>query len=264
MLQDQAEKSGKCGSMSGSSRKWTLSRTTIGALFTLAAVSLVGALVTRREMETQSVEHSERWNAMRLELTLCRTLLNKTSAAVDHSRERLQQIEYLAVTDGSVPRRATRDRWHAASTGGRDAAANDLAALAQLPSGAPRDAQMLLRSVEEILRAEIQVWSEIDKFARRKGPGQIGERAFEPVGHALMKHREREKSYDNLWSKVGVELSQTGMKETAELEDSVKATLEQSRTKLLWSGLGLATLSFGLPCYFYVQRSRKTIPITSR
>ena len=64
-----------------------------------------------------------------------------------------------------------------------------------------------------------------------------------------MKHREREKAYENLWSKVGVELSQTGMKETAELEDSVKAALEQSRTKLLWSGLGLAALSFGLPCY---------------
>ena len=172
MLQDQAEKSGKCSSMSDSSRKWTLSRTTIGVLFTLGAVSLVGAFVTRREMETQSLQHSERWNAMRLELTLCRTLLNTTSAAVDHSRERLRQIEFLTATEGSVPRRATRDRWRDASIGGRDAAANDLASLAQLPSGSPRDAQMLLQSVEEILRAEIQVWSEIDKFARRKGPAK--------------------------------------------------------------------------------------------
>ena len=263
MRQGQTEMSGKCGFMSDWSRQWRLSRTAIGVLFTLGVVSLVGAFVARREMEMQSVQHSERWNAMRLELTLCRTLLDETAAAVDHSRERLRQAEFLIVTDESIAPKTVRDRWHKTSIGGRDAAANDLVSLNQIPPESPRDAQMLLRSVEKILRAEIQVWSEIEIFARRKGAGQGDKGAFEAIAHALMEHHERERSYANPRSMV-VELCQTGLKETAELEGSVKAALEQSRKRLLWSGLGLAALSFGLPCYCYVQRPRKTIPITNR
>jgi hypothetical protein len=263
MRQGQTEKSWKMGPMSDWSKQWRLSRTAIGVLFTLGAVSLVGAFVTRREMETQSLQHSERWKAMRLELTLCRTLLDQTSAAVDHSRERLRQAEFLIVTEESIAPRTVRDRWHKTSIEGRDAAANDLVSLTKIPPESPRDAQVLLRSVEKILRAEIQVWSEIDMFTRRKGAGQGDKGAFEAIAHALMEHHERERSYANPRSIV-VGLSQTGLKESAELEGSAKAALEQSRKKLLWSGLGLAALSFGLPCYCYVQRPRKTIPITNR
>ena len=77
----------------------------------------------------------------------------------------------------------------------------------------------------------------------------------------MKEYREREKSYANALSKVGVELSRKEMEENAELERSTEGALERSRTKLLWSGLGLAALSFGLPCYgcyvCWLQRDSK-------
>ena len=154
------------------SKSWTISRIAIGALFTLAAVSVAGAYVARREMETQSHEHSQRWHAMRQELTLCRTLLDQTSAAVDHSRERLGQIGFLGVVPWAICSGRDEERWHDASVGGWDAAADDLISLSQFSPESPEVVQMLLQSVEEILEAEIQVWRQIDGFAERKGARQ--------------------------------------------------------------------------------------------
>ena len=231
------------------SKSWTVSRIAMGALFTLAAVSVAGAYLARREMETQSYEHSQRWQAMKGRLTLRHALLDQASAAVTHSRERVGQIGVLGLAPGSSAQRATKERWHNASVGGWDAAADDLILLSQSSPGSSAMAQTLLQTVEELLEAEILVWRQIDGFVERKGVRLSDEDASQKIRHTLKEYHEREKAYADALSKVGVELSRKELQGNAELERFTEGALEGSRTKLLWSGLGLAASSFGLPCY---------------
>jgi len=254
------------------SKSWRISRIAIGALFTLAVVSVTGSYVARREMEKHSLVHSRRWNAMRLELTLCRTLLDKTSAAVTHSRERLGQLEFLGVTNGSTAHRATKDRWHNASVAGWDAAADDLVSLSQFSPASSEFVRPLLHSVEELLGAEIEVWRQIGRFAEGRAPRKSDEQAFEQIRHALREYRERERSYANALANVDVEFSRKAMEDNAELERSAEGALERSRTKLMWSGLGLAALGFAMACFTlyvcwlepYAKRVSKTVLLANR
>ena len=98
-------------------------------------------------------------------------------------------------------------RWHKASVGGWDAAADDLVSLSQFSPGSPEVVQILLQSVEEMLEAEIEVWRQIDGFVERKGARLSDEEAFQQIRHTLKEYREREKAYADALSKVGVELS---------------------------------------------------------
>lgn len=231
-----------------------VSRVVIGTLLTLATASFAGAYLARREMETTSLEHSQRLHEASQQLVFLRSLLDESSAAVNHSRDRLMQAGFLrfprnlSAVDG-----ATADRWHnQASLEGQDAAANDLASLTKFSygsSGSSQVAQILLRPVEEMLRAEIEVWRKVDGFAEWKGARGIDEEALHSVGHALREYRELDKSYANALSKASGEFSRKEMEENAEMKQFVEEALGRSRTKLKWSGLGLAAASLGLPCY---------------
>lgn len=235
-----------------------VSRVVLGAFLVLASGSLAGAYVARCDLETKSREHSHRQHETSRRLTIFRSLLEGTSAAVNDSRHRLMKAGFLGSPFGpSVVHRATADRrQNKGSLESRDAAAADLASLAKFSYGSSHVGRTLLRRVEEMLNAEIEIWSRIHRFAARKGASESDDpEAFYSVGQALKEYHELEASYANALLKVGGELHRKAMEENAETKISVEGALRRSRAWLHWSGLGLATATLGLPCYaFYICR----------
>lgn len=239
-----------------------VSRVVLGAILVLASGSLAGAYVARCDLETKSREHSHRQHEASQRLTFFRSLLEEASAAVNDSRHRLMRAGLLGSSLGpSVVHRATADRRQdKASLESRDAAAADLASLAKFSDGSSHAGQTLLRHVEEMLNAEIQIWSKIDSFAEQKGAKESDDdEAFYSAGQALREYRELETSYASAVLRVGGELPRQAIEENAETKLSVERALRSSRSWLHWSGLGLATATLGLPCYaFYICRPRRS------
>jgi len=221
-----------------------VSRIAIGVLLTLASASLAGAYVARCEMETKSREHSQRLQEASQHLVLLRSMLGETSAVVNQSRDRLMQAGFLGFSRSlSGVDGATAEDWRRkASLEGQDAAAKALATLARFANRSSQVAQPLVQLVEEMLRAEIQLWRK-SGAAGRQGARPNDEKA------ALREYRKLDELYANASSTVGGEFHRQGMAGNVERKQSVEEALERSRTRLQWSGLGLATATLGFPCY---------------
>jgi hypothetical protein len=177
-----------------------VSRIAIGVLLTLASASLAGAYVARCEMETESRESSQRLQEASQDLALFRSMLGETSAMVGQSRDRLMQAGFLGFprslsgVDG-----ATADDWRHKSLEAQDAAAKALASRAKFSNRSSQVAQPLVQLVEEMLRAEIQLW-------RKSGVRGWQGAKLNHEKAALREYRKLDELYANASSTIGGEV----------------------------------------------------------
>jgi len=227
-----------------------VNKVVVGGLFALLAASVTGAYVVRHEMETAFREHSRRLESIRQQGEAVHAVVQEVSPAVAASADRAMRVALLDLRRGpSSINRTAADHWHNVSAKARSAAASDVGSLAYFSQGLPPAGEAIRRHVEELLRAEIAIWEQIDRFVEQKARGQDDEEQFRALDRALLEYRRLVQGHAKVLLGAGGGFFRSGAADNEETMRSFQEAMGRTRAKFKWSVVGIVAAFLGLVSY---------------